>query len=401
VQSWNGQKQAIKTFSFTVDVNGAGSRNLVIDFDGDVAVKTGTGQLVGSLATKAALDGFVLGAFNDGDQVTLNFDAKTMTVNGVTTALSSAITDAFEAAGVDNVTIGAERTDNLGFSLANVAIGTVNTIIGGGAEPFDINKVASIFIAPAAPHASQRGLFATVGQEDPTGTWSNANGWTISGATTIETIIAPGGTIGGRVFVGADAQGDNVLDLALTGWIGGSGSTLDLATGTTPNNGTQIGNSNPHASGYSSGDIRISGGLTVDSSGQPLSEAGVSLGVINGTTGQIGAGNSADESGGAHLNSGEMFRFELQEGRLAGKAVVEFNLNVNDRNGAADTNDIDVALRLYRDGVLLETRQFDLSASGLKVELMDNLGQAFDTIEVQTAQSGAFLRLSDVDLFLI
>ena len=44
---------------------------------------------------------------NEGDTVTLNFDAKTITVNGVTTALSSAITAAFEAAGVDNVTIGA------------------------------------------------------------------------------------------------------------------------------------------------------------------------------------------------------------------------------------------------------------------------------------------------------
>jgi hypothetical protein len=404
VQSWNGEKQAIKTFSFTVDVNGTGSRNVLIDFDGNVAVETNplqNVQLVGAMATRTQQDAFLLGAFNDGDAVTLNFDAKTITVNGVTSALSAAITDAFEAASVDNVTIGAERTDSLGFSLANVAIGTVTTLIGGGADPFDANNIASIFIGPAAPHASQRALYATVGEADPTGVWSNTNGWVISGASVVETIIAPGGTIAGRVFVGADAQDDNVLDLALTGWIGGSGATLNLATGETPNNGTQIGNSNPHASGYSSGDIRISNGLTVDSSGNPLSEAGVSLGVIDGTTGQIGAGNSADESGGAHLNSGEMFRFELQQGRLAGKVVAEFSFNANSSGGAADTSDIDVALRLYRNGELIESKQFDLSASGLTIELTDNLGQLFDTVEVQTAQSGAWVRLADIDLWLV
>jgi hypothetical protein len=93
-----------------------------------------------------------------------------------------------------------------------------------------------------------------------------------------------------------------------------------------------------------------------------------------------------------------MFRFELQEGRLAGKAVAEFSFNANNSRGAADTSDIDVALRLYRNGELVESRQFALSASGLTIELMDKLGQFFDTVEVQAARSGAWVRLADIDL---
>jgi hypothetical protein len=374
VQSWMGQNQAIKTFSFTVDVNGTGSRNLLIDFDGNVAVETNplqNVQLVGAMATRTQQDAFLLGAFNDGDTVTLNFDAKTLTVNGVTSALSAAITDAFEAAGVDNVTIGAERTDGLGFSLANVAIGTVDSFLddgAGGLETADTLSLVWLSQAAGPWNSNSAWLWTTLtesGGSPENLVLASRN----SGGTMADTMSGPDDTVLGRIVL------DNA-HLSMTAF--GEFRTAVA---------------NDFADGF--------GHMVGEFFGGPGPSSGIAVDTANGAANpDDGSPRNTRNYGGpssGHMENGEFIRFDLGGGRSAGKA--EFALNfVSDTN---DTVETDVVVRLFLDGELIETIFADLDEDGA-LAVDDNLGQAFDRVEIGTvARSGVAMRIVDADFWLV
>lgn len=109
-----GVKQALLGASFTVAAEAA-QTNVVIDFDGTTVIKTGVGQLVGSLETKAAVDGILLAMVDSGTSVTLDVATRTIShVSGgatVLTAIDAASFARLAATGFDQLTIGAANSN--------------------------------------------------------------------------------------------------------------------------------------------------------------------------------------------------------------------------------------------------------------------------------------------------
>jgi hypothetical protein len=114
IGSDGGVKQALLGSTFVVAAEAA-QTDVVIDFDGTTVVKTGVGQLVGALETKAAVDGILLTMVDTGTTVTLDVATRLITyVSGgstVNVAIDPASYARLGAVGFDQLTIGAANSN--------------------------------------------------------------------------------------------------------------------------------------------------------------------------------------------------------------------------------------------------------------------------------------------------
>jgi Ca2+-binding RTX toxin-like protein len=189
VTSINEIEQALAGVSFVVNVNGGGSENVVIDFDGNTVAQAGAEQVV---------DGINLGLVANGTVVSLDFQSRTITVGTTSRAMTGAEYLSFVSHGLDQLTIGSLNTSTQGFSIKNLTIA-----------------------------ATEAANFGTVIQAPPTGggTTGTAGDDIIIGSTVADTmdagdgddeILAGGGNdainAGGGNDVAEGGDGDDVVN---------------------------------------------------------------------------------------------------------------------------------------------------------------------------------------------
>jgi uncharacterized delta-60 repeat protein len=124
VNDITGRKQQLTSLSFIADTNGA-SAIIALDVDGATVRQLLPGQLVGS-TTRWTTDAKHFIQVQDGDKVDLNFESGQIRINGIALAqgLSAEFLTAFANSGSDQITIGARREDNTGFSIKDLMLET-------------------------------------------------------------------------------------------------------------------------------------------------------------------------------------------------------------------------------------------------------------------------------------
>ena len=114
VQPVAGASRVLQSVSFTVLVaNGQSTATLALDADGAVATFSN------GVLTNAAAATFTIA---DNANVTIDFEAQSITINGVAQTVPAAFWTAVTSFGGDNITIGAAATETNGFSLQNVVV---------------------------------------------------------------------------------------------------------------------------------------------------------------------------------------------------------------------------------------------------------------------------------------
>ncbi len=123
--SIGGVSQFMASASFVVNVNGGGSENVIVDFDGDVVKQTIPGQ--------TAVDGINLGLVANGTTVSLDFVDRIIRIGAATRAMTDAEYLIFLAGGLNQLTIGSLNTSTLGFAIGGLTIASVDKTISGEA----------------------------------------------------------------------------------------------------------------------------------------------------------------------------------------------------------------------------------------------------------------------------
>jgi hypothetical protein len=381
---------SILTFaSFTVRVAGGGSAHVVIDSDGKTIADT-NGTAVGGFVQDASSGELDLGALADGDTVEIDFSAGTIAVNG------------------SGVGVGGFFA---GFILNGGDVLTLGSKVGAGDAWSADDLVLTVDDDPSpAPGAGFLSLdwFSTA-DGDP----------------------APGSLLEKHLYAYFDADEDNAADLAEAADAEDFGLTREGYEAYDDENGD--GDDNPlggspastdwldmyalgwantdAASGHQYGE-HIAGNRTTGAGRFGLSvntardSADVTGGGPAGSPADIETGTFTYSDGPAYyVDRGEVLGFVL---RTAGGGL-SAKVTYGDASDLTPGTAVDITVRLYAAGTLIETIDHDILATDDSFTVADDLGAAFDRIEIQAAGSmdgivvadaGARFVLADLDIVL-
>jgi hypothetical protein len=378
--------------SFTVSVLNGGSANVVLDSDGRTIADT-NGDLQGGFVQDASAGELDLGVLDHGAKIEIDYALAKIFIDGVEVGAVGGFFSEALANGGDKVTFGSKVGNNIGWSVDDLVLTVADAPDPGpglGVLSLDLFRTGDGDPAPAG--LVDNHLYAYLDADEN-------NAMDAAEAVDAENL----GNLGLGNPPSEDPSGDgddnplqgmpastDWLDMYALGWANSAAAS-----------GHQIGE---HVVENWTGPSAGTFALGIHTGREP---AIVTPGGPNGSPADIERDTDFTYQGGGlgpQMELGEVLGFVLKT--YSGLSATITYGNAED---FTPTDDADIIVRLYQDSTLIETIEHDITGADGSFTVADDLGAAFNRMEIQAAggmdgivlvDAGARFTLTDLDIVL-